>query len=105
MHGELAHVPPVLHTEPAGHVPQSSEPPQPSPAGPHDRFSAEQVSGWHDGAPHTPGVPPPPQVCGSLQLPQPPSMTLPQPSPAGPHEIPCAAHDTGTQFPPSSTPH
>jgi hypothetical protein len=36
--------------------------------------------------PHTPGVPPPPQVCGEVHSPQ--LSGLPQSSVAGPHSIP-----------------
>ena len=50
---------------------------------------ARHVSGVQLGAPHLPGVPPPPQVCPLGQLPQ--SSVPPQPSPAGPHLMPCAA--------------
>jgi hypothetical protein len=36
----------------------------------------------HRPVPQTPGLPPPPQISGGVQLPQP--MTPPQPSPAAP---------------------
>jgi hypothetical protein len=45
-------------------------------------------------APHTPGVPPPPQVCGGVQVPH-DGISLPQPSPAGPQKIICCAHVSG----------
>jgi hypothetical protein len=46
--------------------------------------------------PHTPGVPPPPQVCGDVHSPQ--LRVLPQSSVAGPHEILWDAQEVlGTQ--------
>ena len=56
--------------------------PQPSPAGPHWMPSWAQVLGVQVGAPHTLGVPPPPQVWPEGQMPQ--ASVPPQPSPAGP---------------------
>ena len=57
-------------------------PPQPSAAGP--QLSTRSCAGLRHAAalPHTPGVPPPPQV-GRGQVPH--SRRPPQPSPAGPH--------------------
>src|SRR6202012_2666026 len=69
--------------------------PQPSPVEPHERLSCLQVRGVQLGAPHTPGVPPPPQVCPVGQGPQ--ASRLPQPSPAGPHLIPWPAQVSGVQ--------
>jgi hypothetical protein len=63
-------------------VPQLSWLPQPSPAGPQERFCCAQVRGVQLLPPQTPGVPPPPQVWGEVQVPQ--SISPPQPSPAGP---------------------
>ena len=62
--------------------------------------------GVHDAAsgyPHWPGTPPPPQVCGDVQVPQ--LSRLPQPSPAGPQVMLCAAHVCAWQPPPSGQPH
>lgn len=52
---------------PVPHEPQLSVPPQPSGAGPQTwkSHASAIVSGLQ---PHTPGVPPPPQVCGDVQL-------------------------------------
>jgi hypothetical protein len=43
-------------------MPQSSGPPQPSPAGPQEIPTSAQVFGVHCGPPQTLGTPPPPQV-------------------------------------------
>src|SRR6185436_6357893 len=64
---------------------QSSVPPQPSPILPqYWPLGRVQVSFWQPTGvePHTPGVPPPPQVCPLGQPPQ--SLVLPQPSPIRP---------------------
>ena len=45
------------------------------------------------GLPQTPGVPPPPQVEGALQVPH--WSSPPQPSPAGPHWMLCCAQVSG----------
>ena len=81
------------------HLPQSSKPPHPSPAGPHFRPIAVHVSGVQPSAsllPHSPGFPPPPQVSGATHLPQ--SSKAPHPSPAGPHFRPSVAHEVGVHF-------
>src|ERR1700685_2361058 len=73
--------------------------PQPSPDGPHARFSSAHVSGWHappSGSPHWPRTPPPPHVSGLTHVPQ--LIWLPHPSPAMPHDNPCAAHVNGWQL-------
>jgi hypothetical protein len=78
-------------------------PPQPSPAGPQLMFSSAHVIGTHAEPPlQTPGVPPPPHVCGGVQVPH--WIRFPQPSPAGPQEMFCCAQDSGTQldFPPQT---
>ena len=49
--------------------------------------------------PHLPGVPPPPQVCGAVQLPH--CRTPPHPSPAGPHSRPSFWQVVGTHLPAS----
>jgi hypothetical protein len=67
--------------------------PQPSPAGPQLYPSDAHVSGVHVGAPHTPGVPPPPHVWPAGQLPQ--LRSPPQPSGAGPHWTPACAQVSG----------
>jgi hypothetical protein len=59
--------------------------PQPSPAGPHVIFWSAQVSGTQGLVPpHFPAIPPPPHVCGGVQVPQ-LVMTPPHPLLAGPH--------------------
>src|SRR3984957_13082625 len=72
------------------HVPQLGiSLPQPSPAGPQEMFCCTQVRDTQvppSGAPHCPGLPPPPQVCGGVHVPQ-LGISLPQPSPAGPQEM------------------
>jgi hypothetical protein len=50
--------------------------------------------------PHLLGVPPPPQVCGGVQVPH--WSTPPQPSPAGPHSTACCAQVRGVQAGPES---
>jgi hypothetical protein len=83
-------------------VPPSQPPhwiklPQPSPAGPQLTPACAQLSGTHPLEPaHWPGIPPPPQVCGGVQVPQ-LAMTPPQPLLAGPHSTlagqPCGLHE------------
>jgi hypothetical protein len=61
-------------------------PPHPSPVGPHVML-AGHACGMHVSAspmPHTPGLPPPPQVAPPVQVPH-ELMIPPQPSPVGPH--------------------
>src|SRR2546423_463534 len=68
---------------PAGHVVAGTQPAEP---------------------PHTPGVPPPPHVCGAVQVPQ--SNVPPQPSPCWPQLIAIVAQSAvvfGTQ--PAVPPH
>jgi hypothetical protein len=55
------------------------------------------------GAPHWPGTPPPPHVCGAVQAPQ--SSWPPQPSPAGPQVMFCCWHDCGVQLGAPQGPH
>src|SRR5580704_11191087 len=50
--------------------------------------------------PHWPETPPPPHVCGEMQLPQ-VGIRLPHPSPAGPQAMCCCRHVSGTQPEPS----
>jgi hypothetical protein len=80
-------LPPAPHLRGEVHVPQDSEPPQPSPAGPQLNPRSRHVFGLQMGVlvPHTDGVPPPPQVAGAVQVPH--ESEPPQPSPAGPQEI------------------
>jgi hypothetical protein len=80
------------HTWPAGHVlPQSTVPPQPLPMTPqYWPFACVQLIGVHapesGAAPHTFGVPAPPQVWPPEQPPQ--SIEPPQPSPTTPQYLP-----------------
>src|SRR5580693_2845805 len=67
--------PPPPHVWPAGHGWQSEvNPPQPSLCCPHVPVAYDAlVRDVHvppSGAPHMPGVPPPPQLCGAAQVPQ-----------------------------------
>ena len=59
-------------------VPQSTEPPQPSPMRPHSAPVLAQVSGWQ-AARQRFGTPPAPHTCPCVQLPQ--STEPPQPLP------------------------
>jgi hypothetical protein len=52
-----------------------------------------QVAGVHAGAPHWPGVPPPPQLWPVGHEPQ--LRRLPHPSATEPHATPCCAHVIG----------
>ena len=56
------------------------------------------------GYPHWPGVPPPPHVCGGVQVPQ-LGISLPQPSPAGPQLMFWSWQLFGVQLPPGGAPH
>jgi hypothetical protein len=87
------------------HVPQLSESPQPSPAGPQLIFCEAQVSGTQSPpskppsggmkpVPHTPGLPPPPHFKGDAHVPQ-EAINPPQPSPAGPQLKPMSAQVFG----------
>jgi hypothetical protein len=72
------------HCWPAAQLPQSTVPPQPSAMGPHWMLRDAQsavVSFTQPSVPlQRPGVaPPPPQVCGAVQLPQ-SAVRPPQPS-------------------------
>jgi hypothetical protein len=64
--------------------------PQPSPAGPQAMFCCAQVRPVQLPPPHWPGTPPPPHVCGGVQLPH--CSEPPQPSPAGPQLMFCCWH-------------
>jgi hypothetical protein len=77
---------------PDGHVPQSSEPPQPSAGFPHVAPSCPHVFGLH---PQTFGFPPPPQVSRPLHVPQ--LRVPPQPSGGVPQLSPSFAHVVGVQ--------
>jgi hypothetical protein len=75
---------PPMHDAPLAHVPQFAvRPPQPSAWTPQVAPSDPQVAGVQLGAPHLPGVPPPPQLSGGVQLPQ--STSPPHPFPVLPH--------------------
>jgi hypothetical protein len=77
----------ALHVWPLGHGGQVTMLPQPSLAVPHWMPWAAHDLGAQvpaSGAPHWPGTPPPPHVCGGVHVPQ-LGMRFPQPSPAGPH--------------------
>jgi hypothetical protein len=63
-------------------------------SGAQQSLSTAQVEMLH-GAPHTLGVPPPPQLAGAAQEPQ--LRTLPQPSPSWPQLIPREAQVAGVQ--------
>ena len=63
-------------------------------------LSCAQVRGVQLGAPHLPGMPPPPQVSGAVQSPH--MRMAPQPSPAGPHSMFCWAQVFGEQEPPQT---
>ena len=52
------------------------------------------------GLPHTPGVPPPPQVSGATHAPH--WIRLPHPSPAGPQLKLCCWQVSGTHAPPGA---
>lgn len=83
--------PPPPQLCPVGQLPQSSRPPQPSPAGPQLTPIIAQVRGVQPMLPpHWLKRPPPPQVCGAAQSPH--WTTPPQPSPMGPHVAPAVAH-------------
>jgi hypothetical protein len=62
---------------------------------PQSALAEAQVRGVHMGAPQTPGVPAPPQVCGAVQVPQ--FCVPPQPSPETPQDRPSAAQFFGVQ--------
>jgi hypothetical protein len=68
-------------------------PPQPSLLAPQLLPCAAQVAGVQ---PQTLGVPPPPQVCGAVQLPQ--LSVPPQPSGIEPQSLFCAAQVVGVQL-------
>jgi len=53
--------------------------------------------------PQTPGMPPPPQVSGAVQVPQ--LRVPPQPLPLEPQLMPSSWHVCGVQLPPSMKPH
>jgi len=69
----LTHWPLPLHISLGPHVPQWIMPPQPSGCVPHFCPPAHALIGAQ---PHTFAIPPPPHVCGELQLPQ--DTTVPQ---------------------------
>jgi hypothetical protein len=105
-------VPPPPQIAPPVHLlaPQSTTPPQPSATSPHSLAPQSagvlgvQVPPPGPPEPHTLGVPPPPHVCGEVQLPQ-LTVTLPQPSGCGPHFPRKSAHVFGVQVPPPATAH
>src|SRR5262245_19720149 len=74
---------PMLQHCPLAHAPH--EPPQPSP--PHALLVQFGVQ------PQTFAVPPPPHVCGAVQVPQ--LSVPPQPSEMVPQFLPCAVHVVG----------
>jgi hypothetical protein len=83
--------PPPPQISQPGQVPQvAMVPPQPSGmAVPHEKPRLEHVWGVHapaSTAPHVPGVPPPPQVSGGVQVPQ-FAVLPPQPSGYGPPQV------------------
>jgi hypothetical protein len=86
------------------HAPQSSAPPQPSPAGPQVKPRSEHFFGTHVivDDPHFEGVPPPPHVSGNVHVPH--DKLPPQPSPAGPQAMPRAGQVVGVQIGPASGP-
>lgn len=92
-------VPPPPHVWPLGHAPQSTVPLQPSLWLPQVALAAahaaEVLAGWHVGAPHSYGTPPPAQVAPPEQVPQ--SMKPPQPSSTVPHAAFTALQVAGTQ--------
>src|SRR5262249_3881020 len=59
-----------------------------------------RLLGTGGGVAHTPATPPPPQICGSAQVPQP--SHPPQPSGSAPHVLPWAAQVVGVQPPPQT---
>ncbi len=74
---------------------------QPSSIMPHSAPSSSQVVvGVHSPSPQTFGVPPPPQVSGSVQVPQ--SIIVPQPSSIMPQLALSAAQVVGTHSPMST---
>jgi len=85
--------PPSPHVEPAGHGPQSSRLPQPSPSAPHSAPALSQVMGVQVGAgPQTNGR----SMPHSSPAGHGPQSTLPpQPSPMRPHSAPAAAQLVG----------
>lgn len=89
---ELATHVPLLHVWHVLHVPQVIVPPHPSDPVPHVWPPVHVVEGVH---PQTFGVPPPPQVCGDLQLPQ--LSVPPQPLEIVPQVAPCAVQVVGVQ--------
>jgi hypothetical protein len=96
--------PPPPHVCPDAQGPQSSAPPQPSPAGPHWMFCAAHVVGTHEPEPQTPGVPPPPQVSvpvHGLQY----AVRPPHPSACWPQTPGNALHVSGVHAPESGAPH
>src|SRR2546425_806065 len=88
----------MLHTCPLGQVPQLSVPPQPSGTEPQPKPCEAQVIGLQ---PHTPTVPPPPQMFGAVQVPQ--SIVPQQLSEKTPQLYPCAEHVSGLQLPDGRT--
>jgi hypothetical protein len=82
-------VPPPPQVSGAVQLPQSRDPPQPSPAGPQLIPWLMQLLGMHAPPPHTLGLPPPPHVWGAVQVPQ--LSIPPQPSPTGPQFAPACA--------------
>jgi len=73
-------------------MPQFGVPPQPSAMVPQFFICPAHVIGVQ---PHTFAVPPPPQVCGVMQVPQ--VNVPPQPFGIVPQFLPAAAHVVGTQ--------
>src|SRR5262249_14675891 len=59
-----------------------------------------RLLGTGGGVAHTPATPPPPQICGSAQVPQP--SHPPQPSGSAPHVLPWAAQVVGVHPPPQT---
>jgi hypothetical protein len=83
---------PLLQVWQVVHVPQEMVPPQPSDPVPQVCPPVHAVEGVQ---PQTFGVPPPPQVCGDLQLPQ--LSVPPQPLEMVPQVACCAAQVVGVQ--------
>lgn len=83
---------PLLHVWQVLHVPHEMVPPQPSEPVPQVWPPVHVVEGVH---PQTFGVPPPPQVCGDLQLPQ--LSVPPQPLEIVPQFLPWTAQVVGVQ--------
>ena len=104
------------HDSPGGHaapVPHVTVPPQPSAMTPQFIGMPDDVTqtvlavaGTHPAEPpHTFGVPPPPQVCGAVQVTHGAAIRPPQPSACCPHKVAMlgSAHVVGTHAAPPQT--